>query len=270
MSEQPYRFGLAICLAAASAGCESGSDPRSPRAPADAIPETVDVSAAEVEVGVRLGVLRKKLHAESFRISRLPTTVAQYERCVDAGACSSPSSNAPLCQLNDRGVDGATYTVLTSGQAALANTTPLTCAKPEQAAQYCRWVGARLPGAHEWLLAARGTKVARFAWGELPPTCEYHWRTSFLGGEPGTCCKGSCSDLNSSALGQHLVARSPSGADDLLLTAAEMIVPTPKEAVLGCLPGSESCVVSGSVPGAIDFVHSDPDAVASFRCAWEQ
>ncbi|MBK7581173.1 MAG: SUMF1/EgtB/PvdO family nonheme iron enzyme [Myxococcales bacterium] len=267
MTKVVYYIGVLVGIS--SAGCENGSEPSSPKAPPDAIPNSTEVAAAEIDVGVRLGVLRSKVKVDAFSISVLPTTVAQYHACVAARACSAPASLAPQCQLGDRGLDGATYAAA-SGTAELASKTALTCATHAQAAQFCRWVGARLPRAHEWLLAARGPKVSRFAWGESPPTCERHWRTSFLGGEAGACCKGACADLTVASLGQHPLASSPFGLDDVLASPAELIIPAPKQVVLGCSPGSEACVVSGLVPGAIDFVHSDPDAVASFRCVWEQ
>lgn len=258
---------VAICLA--SSACSKDSDVgKAPRAPADAVPGHVTVSGGEIEAGVQLGKLRQKLETHAFAISRLPTTVAQYAQCINAGVCDEPQSAAPGCSTKDRGLDGATYSTTTTQRAQLSATTALTCATAEQAARYCRWVGGRLPRVDEWLLAARGPKVARFAWGNEQPTCERHWRAAFEA--PSACCLAACDSLDAAVLDAHPGGNSPAGIADVLATPGELVVPAPGAAVLGCTMGAKACVISGLMPGAIDFISvNSENTVSGFRCAWE-
>lgn len=71
-----------------------------------------------------------KLHA--YWLDRRLTTVADYEQCVAAGACS----DAPLAVLR--------------GSAPSGPDAPMCFATPDEAAAYCQWAGKRLPTFDEW------------------------------------------------------------------------------------------------------------------------
>lgn len=239
--------------------------PATPRAPADAVPASVAITSEDTTLGVALGTLRSTVTVPDFRITREPITVARYKQCVDAGVCQPPAVTFGKCARKDRGVDGATY-----GTEANAASTPVTCVTPDQALSYCAWVGGELARVDQWMLAARGPDVHRFAWGDDAATCDRIWRTTFFDTGPDSCCGHDCTSTASAALGAH--GTPANRAADILTTRSELVAPS-DSAVLGCGPGATACLVSGMDPGAIDQVVgvrnvSDLGA-SSFRCTWK-
>src|SRR5690349_20691051 len=93
-----------------------------------------------------------------FQIDRLETTVAAYEKCVDAGACS-PAPASPGLDRYD--VDNA----------HLPRSFP-ALVTAAQAEAYCGWRGGRLPTDAEWQKAARGPTLRAYPWGDEPRTCD--------------------------------------------------------------------------------------------------
>lgn len=90
-----------------------------------------------------------------FWIYRTKVTNEMYARCVAAGKCSPPGTDASLPNytdpaLKDRPVVGVTW---------------------EQAEKYCRWLDARLPTEAEWEKTARGPNGKIYPWGDAEPTC---------------------------------------------------------------------------------------------------
>jgi formylglycine-generating enzyme required for sulfatase activity len=82
----------------------------------------------------------------TFDLDRTEVTVRAYARCVEAGVCSPPGY-PPGDPRFDR------------------PTLPVTHVRWDDAAQFCAWIGGRLPTEAEWELAARGTERREFPWG---------------------------------------------------------------------------------------------------------
>jgi formylglycine-generating enzyme required for sulfatase activity len=123
----------------------------------------------------------------------------------------------------------------------------------------------------EWMLAARGTEVRRFAWGEEFPDCTRHWRSEFA---PGACCTEGCPPAK---LGAFPNAASPSGLLDVLTTVAELVGGYTSSTKPICQNAKAGCMVTGLVPGSMDMLRRTPsddytidDAhfirAAGFRC----
>ena len=76
----------------------------------------------------------------AFQIDRTEVTVERYDKCVQAGACTS-ANTGDSCDWGQGGRENH-----------LVN-----CVDWEQAKAYCRWAGKRLHTEAEWEKAARGT-----------------------------------------------------------------------------------------------------------------
>ena len=93
---------------------------------------------------------------KTFDISKTEVTVEQYAECVIKGQCTEPSASdyctwgKPGRQLN-----------------------PINCMGWDQANQYARFKGGRLPSEAEWEYAAKsGGKNHKYPWGNEKPTCD--------------------------------------------------------------------------------------------------
>lgn len=92
-----------------------------------------------------------RARTQHFELDRTETTVAQYEQCVNDGACTTNDlSTASACNWPRR---------------ASRPGHPANCLGFQQAKAFCAWAGKRLPTRLEWERAARGPDGRAFPWG---------------------------------------------------------------------------------------------------------
>ncbi len=263
---------IAAGIAVVAAACQSQSSspahaPNVALAPADAIPLKVSISGGPLMTGAAIGMLHKETAVPAFSISKTPVTVAEYKRCVDTGACSPPSIKGGAC-ASSNGNSGATF-----GAPGTADR-PVTCMTSTEANAFCSWVGGRLPRASEWMLAARGPTVQRYAWGTSTPTCAQR-ANARAGAED--CCGSSCTSDDAVKVAAHSAGDSPLGVSDVLLAPAELMSADPVGGAPVCTVPAKACTASGLLPGSIDFFAREVEEgkpgsrplATSFRCAWE-
>jgi len=91
----------------------------------------------------------RSVMVSGFELSQTETTQSEYDACVKAGACPSPSGFNPTMRPNHP-VGNVTW--------AMANT-------------FCAWAQKRLPTEAEWEKAARGPALTVYPWGDAAPSC---------------------------------------------------------------------------------------------------
>jgi formylglycine-generating enzyme required for sulfatase activity/energy-coupling factor transporter ATP-binding protein EcfA2 len=101
----------------------------------------------------RLGHPERPVTIPTIRFDKHEVTLAQYRLCVRAEHCKVP-------------VEAEKVAVYTAGDPHL----PVVNVTAMDAADYCRWVGRRLPSMQEWERAARGLGGRLYPWGTAEPT----------------------------------------------------------------------------------------------------
>ncbi|HAH32530.1 MAG TPA: hypothetical protein DCL44_09490 [Elusimicrobia bacterium] len=92
----------------------------------------------------------------TFDISKTAVTVEQYEECVLKGGCTEPGTGRDC----NWGLTGRRLH-------------PVNCVDWNQAVQYAKFKGARLPSESEWEYAAKsGGKNQKYPWGSEEAACD--------------------------------------------------------------------------------------------------
>lgn len=87
---------------------------------------------------------------QAFYMDRYEVTAGRYQKFLEFGKQEIPPvlDDDAVSSLDDRPVVGVTW---------------------NEAANYCKWAGRRLPTEAEWEKAARGTDGRRYPWGHMQP-----------------------------------------------------------------------------------------------------
>ena len=232
------QLALAGGLLASCSENRPGSRPPLP----EEIPRFETIGGGKSVIGLELSPAKQGRNVDAFKITKHPITVKHYRQCVSAGACDAPALSSPECRAvtDPSHLNGSTFNV------QAADDLPVTCVKPEQAIEYCRWVGSKLPDSSQWLVAARGPEVRRYAWGNTLSECEQH---------PEARLSRRMCDVSSTdriRVGAHSASASPTGIEDVLLTPAELVATSADAFFSACSKGASACLVKGLNPGAID------------------
>ena len=102
-----------------------------------------------------------------FFLDPREVTVAEYARCIEAGACTRIDPARCFVWTGSEFKKG-----IAMPDALLQPDNPIVCVNWQQAARYCQAQGKHLPTEAEWERAAAGTTRRRYPWGDDPPTCE--------------------------------------------------------------------------------------------------
>ena len=97
-----------------------------------------------------------KVYLDAYWIDKTEVTNAQYQLCLDTGACTSPKTNESYSRENY--FDSEAYADY-----------PVIHMEWYQARDYCRWAGGRLPSEAEWEKAAKGEDGHIYPWGNSNP-----------------------------------------------------------------------------------------------------
>ncbi|HEU0292215.1 MAG TPA: SUMF1/EgtB/PvdO family nonheme iron enzyme [Anaerolineales bacterium] len=171
-------------------------------------------------------VSRRYIEVPAFSMDKYEVTNQQYRLCVEAGACSRPLEGVPPEDANGQSDRNAEQEPLVEEwifEKPEYRDRPVVWVTAYQAADFCRWIGRRLPTEVEWERAARGSDGRTVPWesGEAP-TPEYaNLRFRTLAYEASPEHPVAANDPN------YITGASPEGVMHLLGNVAEwMSTPT--------------------------------------------
>lgn len=150
----------------------------------------------QTRVDFSLDILEKMEELPAYWIDRTEVTNRMYALCVGAGECAPPNLTGSWINRNYYG--NPEY-----------DDYPVVHISRDQAEDYCRWAGRRLPSEAEWEKAARGTDGLMYPWGNTAPTCD---KTNF------NLCIG-----DTTKVGVHTIDQSPYGAYDMAGNVQEWV-----------------------------------------------
>lgn len=134
------------------------------------IVEFVDIPAQRIsKVGVDTAANPKgsSVDVKAFQMGRTPVTVAQFQKCIDAGACRENT-------YRDHDESSEWRAACNHGSPKDKGDHPMNCVDHDGAYLFCDWVGARLPSEEEWVAAFDGRQEGaaeslRRPWGDDEP-----------------------------------------------------------------------------------------------------
>ncbi len=169
-----------------------------------------------------------------FALDRAEVTVARFRLCAAANACPKISEDSEPGR-------------------------PVRNVTPEEAAQFCAFVGGRLPTSDEWLFAAAGSGGRRFPWGNTGLVC----RRATFGLVNGPCAQaGSGPDF----AGARPDGATPEGVQDLAGNVAEWTVE--RDGTFVARGGSYRSEAAGALKSWAFEPHQTRAGHIGFRCAY--
>lgn len=109
----------------------------------------------------------REVDVAPFWLDRYEVTVAEYRRCVTAGACPMPY--AATSGYSDIDLSPLVCTWEMEDGAKL----PINCVDTSHENAYCAWAEKRTVVAYEWTWAMQGREWRRkYPWGDEPGSCE--------------------------------------------------------------------------------------------------
>jgi len=160
-----------------------------------------------------------KVYLNAFEIDKYEVTNVQYRACVASGKCAQPLEDTS--HGRDHYFDDTTYDLF-----------PVLFVSQQNAQDYCRFAGKRLPKEAEWEKAARGPIDTRvFPWGNEFPTCSRANSTDNWSGSPWRICVYDTIQVGSLPMGA-----SPYGAMDMSGNVFEWVLDRYSEAYYDISP----------------------------------
>jgi serine/threonine-protein kinase len=172
-----------------------------------------------------------KLTVGAYCMERLEVSIAAYQACVTAGACT-PSRSAVSVRGFKADETGWRSLFCPGNRLSAGSTHPVTCIDTHMAQAYCTWKQRRLPTDVEFEWAARGgAKAMKYPWGVHLPDSTHAcasfgdtrgWSASFGSWEtwsrsPSAAKAGSCE------VGSHPKGASAAGVQDLIGNVWDMV-----------------------------------------------
>jgi formylglycine-generating enzyme required for sulfatase activity len=166
----------------------------------------------------------------AYYIDRTEVTVADYRRCVELGRCSAP----PFASGGQR-FDRPDY--------------PVTLVTWNDADDYCRFAGGRLPTEAEWERAARGPNGRRFPWGNAPNKSLFN-----QGGAVLDEADDSDGFAELAPVGSFPAGRTPDGIDDMAGNVEEWVADAIDDFFGAHYPATSEINPKGATAGAFRVV----------------
>lgn len=170
----------------------------------------------------------QEVWVQTFYMKVTEVTNAEYEACVEAGACDEAGPQYMDFSADQQAITGVNW---------------------YHAAQYCAWAGGRLPTEAEWELAARGHDGETHPWGNAESDCEL----AIIYDESGRSCGRQKRGSRPEAGRVNEVAARPAGRfglHDMMGNAEEWVADWWSESYAACGADCQGINPTGPCQGA--------------------